>query len=79
VDKILAKVFLAGEAADLVLTNVAAHAAEALGEPLPIRKVRRPATARKTSTTLGRLRLIATWRFLHRRNGLASLLLGGGL
>jgi hypothetical protein len=34
VDKIASRVFLAGVAADLVLTNVAAHAAEALsGEP----------------------------------------------
>jgi hypothetical protein len=32
VDKISARVFLAGAAADLVLTNVAAHAAEAMSE-----------------------------------------------
>jgi hypothetical protein len=44
VDKILARVFLAGEAADVVLTNVAAHAAEALTEQLPIRKARRAAS-----------------------------------
>jgi hypothetical protein len=45
VDKRLAREFLAGEAADVVLTNVAAHAAEALGEQLPIRKARRLASA----------------------------------
>src|SRR5271170_476310 len=33
VDKIAFRVFLAGAAADQVLTNVAAHAAEALSEP----------------------------------------------
>jgi hypothetical protein len=44
VGKISARVFLAGEAADIVLTNVAAHAAEALSEQLPIRKTRRIAS-----------------------------------
>lgn len=44
VDKISARVFLAGEAADKVLTNVAAHAAEALSELTPIRKTRRVAS-----------------------------------
>ena len=41
VDKIAARVFLAGAAADLVLTNVAAHAAEALSEQPTNRKTRR--------------------------------------
>ena len=45
VDKILARVFLVSEAADVVLTNVAAHAAEALTQQLPIRKARRVASA----------------------------------
>jgi hypothetical protein len=45
VDKISARVFLAGEAADVVLTNVAAHAAEALSEQPQIRKTRRVASA----------------------------------
>ena len=43
VDKISARVFLASAAADLVLTNVAAHAAEALSEPATNRKTRRAA------------------------------------
>jgi hypothetical protein len=38
VDKISARVFLAGAAADLVLTNVAAHAAEAMSELATSRK-----------------------------------------
>ncbi len=42
-DKIIARVFLAGAAADLVLTNVAAHAAEALSEQPTNRTVRRVA------------------------------------
>ncbi len=42
VDKISARVFLVGAAADLVLTNVAAHAAEALSELPTNRKIRRP-------------------------------------
>jgi hypothetical protein len=33
-----ARVFLAGEAADIVLTNVAAHAADALNDQTPVRK-----------------------------------------
>jgi hypothetical protein len=41
VDKISARVFLAGVTADLVLTNVAAHAAEALSELTSNRKTRR--------------------------------------
>jgi hypothetical protein len=45
VDKISARVFIAGEAADLVLTNVAAHAAEALSEKPQIRKTRRVASS----------------------------------
>lgn len=44
VDKISARVFVAGEAADMVLTNVAAHAAEALSEQPLIRKARRVAS-----------------------------------
>lgn len=44
VDKISARVFLAGAAADLVLTNVAAHAAEALSEQPTNRKTRRAAS-----------------------------------
>jgi hypothetical protein len=43
-DKKSARVFMAGKAADLVLTNVAAHAAEALSEQSPIRKSRRAAS-----------------------------------
>jgi hypothetical protein len=43
-DKKSARAFLAGEAADIVLTNVAAHAAEALSEQAPIRKARRVAS-----------------------------------
>ena len=41
VDKISSRVFLAGAAADLVLTNVAAHAAEALCQLATNRKTRR--------------------------------------
>jgi hypothetical protein len=44
VDKIAARVFLASAAADLVLTNVAAHAAEALSEQPTDRKTRQSAT-----------------------------------
>jgi hypothetical protein len=44
VDKIAARVFLAGAAADLVLTNVAAHAAEAMSEQSTNRKTRRTAS-----------------------------------
>jgi hypothetical protein len=44
VDKIAARVFLASAAADLVLTNVAAHAAEALSEQPANRKTRRAAS-----------------------------------
>jgi hypothetical protein len=44
VDKISARVFLAGAAADLVLTNVAAHAAEALSELRTNRNTRRAAS-----------------------------------
>src|SRR5580700_9078383 len=44
VDKISARVFLAGAAANLVLTNVAAHAAEALSEQPTNRKTRRAAS-----------------------------------
>lgn len=47
VDKISARVFLAGQVADLVLTNVAAHAAEALSEQPAIRKTRRRAAVRR--------------------------------
>jgi len=43
-DKIIARVFLAGRAADLVLTNVAAYAAEALSEQTTNRKARRVAS-----------------------------------
>jgi hypothetical protein len=45
VDKIAARVFLAGAAADLVLTNVAAHAAEALSDQPTNRKARRTASS----------------------------------
>ena len=53
VDKISARVFLAGAAADLVLTNVAAHAAEALSElqavnPKTRRAVRSPRRSRRS-------------------------------
>ncbi len=41
VEKISARVFLVGAAADIVLTNVAAHASEALSEPPANRKARR--------------------------------------
>jgi hypothetical protein len=45
IKKISARVFMAGAAANLVLTNVAAHAAEALSELQPINaKTRRPAS-----------------------------------
>ena len=44
VDKIAARVFLVGAAADLVLTNVAAHAAEALSELPTNRRTRRAAS-----------------------------------
>jgi hypothetical protein len=44
VNKISARVFLAAKAADLVLTNVAAHAAEALSEQPPRRQTRRVAS-----------------------------------
>jgi hypothetical protein len=43
-DKISARVFLASAAADLVLTNVAAHAAEAMSELATNRKTRRPSS-----------------------------------
>jgi len=50
VDKIAARVFLAGEAADIVLTNVAAHAADALNDQTPPRKSRRsPSPSRRKS------------------------------
>jgi hypothetical protein len=45
VDKIAARVFLACAAADLVLTNVAAHAAEALSDQPTNRKTRRAASS----------------------------------
>jgi len=45
VNKIAARVFLVGAAADLVLTNVAAHAAEALSELLTNRRTRRAASS----------------------------------
>jgi len=44
-DKIEARVFLASAAADLVLTNVAAHAAEALSDQPTNRKTRRAASS----------------------------------
>jgi hypothetical protein len=48
VDKISARVFLAGEAADIVLTNVAAHAADAFSDQNPVRKSRRsPSSSRR--------------------------------
>jgi hypothetical protein len=43
VDRIAARVFLASAAADMVLTNVAAHAAEALSELPMNRRTRRTA------------------------------------
>jgi len=43
-NKIAARVFSAGAAADLVLTNVAAHAAEALSEQPMNRQTRRTAS-----------------------------------
>jgi len=47
-DKIAARVYSAGAAADLVLTNVAAHAAEALSEQPANRKTRRsPSPSRR--------------------------------
>jgi hypothetical protein len=45
VDKISARVFIASQAADLVLTNVAAHATDALSEQPLIRKTRRVASS----------------------------------
>jgi hypothetical protein len=52
-EKMAARVYLADAAADLVLTNVAAHAAEAMNEPAAIRKTRRAgsATRRKRRRT----------------------------
>jgi hypothetical protein len=47
-----AKVFLAGEAADKVLTNVAAHAAEALHEPATRRPRRPTSTFRRKNRRL---------------------------
>jgi hypothetical protein len=47
VDKISARVFLAGAASDLVLANVAAHAAEALGELTTNRKTRRSSSSQR--------------------------------
>ena len=44
-DKISARVFLAGAAADLVLTNVAAHAAEALSDMTATRKTHRASSS----------------------------------
>jgi hypothetical protein len=44
VDKISARVFWPSAAADKVLTNVAAHAAEALSEPPTNRRTRRAAS-----------------------------------
>lgn len=43
VDKISTRVFMASKAADLVLTNVAAHAADAMNDQTVIRKGRRVA------------------------------------
>jgi hypothetical protein len=40
-EHILSRGYAVGEAADIVLLNVAAHAAEALSEPPTIRKTRR--------------------------------------
>jgi len=51
VDKIAARVFLASSAADLVLTNVAAHASEALSELQPTNpRTRRAASPSRRKT-----------------------------
>jgi hypothetical protein len=50
VEKVSARVFLAGEAANAVLTNVAAHAADALSEQPPNRNPRRLASAVRRKT-----------------------------
>ena len=44
-DKMSARLFIAREAADVVLTNVAAHAADAVSEQNPVRKTRQEASA----------------------------------
>ena len=56
VDKISFRVFLASAAADLVLTDVAAHAAEALSEQPTSRKTRRAfSSARRRNRRSGQL------------------------
>src|ERR1700730_17578347 len=47
VDKISARVFLAGAAADLVLTNGAPHASEAMSELAANRKTRRASSPKR--------------------------------
>jgi hypothetical protein len=62
VEKVSARVFLAGEAANKVLTNVAAHAAEALNEWPPIRKSRQV-----TSTSRRNIRRFDSGPLPHQR------------
>ena len=64
VDKISARVFLAGEAADLVLTNAAAHAAEALSEQPTNRKTRRTASPSRRKNRRSDLGLLPRQRTL---------------
>ena len=64
VDKITARVFMAGDAADRVLTNVAAHAAEALSEQPTNRKTRRAASPPRRKVRRSDLRVLLGQRTL---------------
>jgi hypothetical protein len=66
-EKISARVFMAGAAADLVLTNVAAHAAEALSELQPINtKTRRTASPSRRRSRRSDQGLLPRQRILFR-------------
>jgi hypothetical protein len=64
VEKITARVFVAGAAADRVLTNVAAHAADALSEQPTKRKTRRAASASRRKNRRSDLRVLLGQRTL---------------
>lgn len=64
VDKITARVFMAGDAADRVLTNVAAHAAEALSEEPTNRKIRRATSPPRRKNRRSDLRVLLGQRTL---------------
>ncbi|HYL85432.1 MAG TPA: hypothetical protein VE263_14440 [Candidatus Angelobacter sp.] len=64
VGKITARVFMAGAAADRVLTNVAAHAADALSEPPTKRKTRRAASPARRKSRRSDLRVLLGQRTL---------------